>query len=96
MSWEHFSAENWFLYKTGIKEVKIGTQTVFSSAARLQTTVWWEGLAVRWAVVWWYDKPGFSVSDGGSKMLWLRDTKLWSERELAMKVEALFKEMFMD
>lgn len=80
LRWEHFSAENWFLDKMGIKEGKIGTQTMFLSAARLQTTAWWESLAAGWAVAWWYDKPGFSISDGGSEMLWLPDTKLWSER----------------
>lgn len=80
LRWKRFSAGNWFLDKMGIKEVKIGTQTMFSSSTRLQTAAWWEGLAAAWAVPWWYDKPGFSVSDGGSEMLCLPDTQLWSER----------------
>lgn len=94
MRWEHFSAENWFLDKRGIKEVEIGTQAMFSSAARLQMTAWREGLAAGWAVAWWYDNPGFWVSDGRSKMLWLHDKA--DQRELSVKGEILFKWMFMD
>lgn len=79
----------------GIKEVKIGTQIMFSSAARLQTAAWREGLAA--AELCLDDMINLALQSG------MEDQKCCAclaqssdQRELAWGVEVLFKGMFMD